>query len=236
MDKSKFLQTRELVMRLTKKPLTSLKSHQKLSLSHNLLDDRRIRGKESEVVNLEIKGMRPMEMMQIDTPALLIDRDIMMDNLKEMQTYADKEKVKLRPHIKTHKMPQLAKLQEELGAEGITVAKIGEAEVMAKHGLKDIFIANQIVGDIKLKRIRKLAETIDISFGIDSLEHVQAIEKVFAKSHKKAQILIEIEVGENRSGVIEMKDFQQLLDAIKKSDHVAFKGIFSHEGHAYKAD
>jgi D-serine deaminase-like pyridoxal phosphate-dependent protein len=90
-----------------------------------------------------------MKFVELDTPALLIDKNIMMDNLQFMQNYADKNKVNLRPHTKTHKMPKLAKLQEELGAKGITVAKVGEAEVMAKNGLTNIFIANEIVGEAK---------------------------------------------------------------------------------------
>lgn len=68
---------------------------------------------------------------QIDTPALLIDKDIMMENLRFMQDKANQYHVNLRPHIKTHRMPELAKLQMQEGAVGITVAKVGEAEVMA---------------------------------------------------------------------------------------------------------
>jgi D-serine deaminase-like pyridoxal phosphate-dependent protein len=77
-----------------------------------------------------------MKITDLDTPSLLIDREIMEDNIKFMQSYADKYGVNLRPHTKTHKMPKLAKLQEEAGAKGIAVAKVGEAEVMAGHGLR----------------------------------------------------------------------------------------------------
>ncbi|MFS0654969.1 D-TA family PLP-dependent enzyme [Bacillus sp. 179-C3.3 HS] len=177
-----------------------------------------------------------MTYQELDTPALLIDQQVMMDNLVAMQQYADRQQVKLRPHTKTHKTPRLARLQEELGASGITVAKVGEAEVMAENGLTDIFIANQIVGEKKLKRIRKLAETIQISFGIDCVEHVLQIEEVFRGAEKKAEVLIEIEVGEGRSGVIEESDFRQLLNAIKACDVIHLKGIFSHDGHTYQAE
>ena len=177
-----------------------------------------------------------MKFVELETPALLIDQEIMMDNLKYMQNYADEQSVQLRPHTKTHKIPTIAKLQEELGAKGITVAKVGEAEVMAKHGLTDIFIANQIVGKSKIERIRKLAETIEISFGIDDLYHVKEIEAVFEGAKKKAQVVVEIEVGENRSGVIEESAFRTLLESIKASKNVEFKGVFSHDGHSYKAE
>ncbi|WP_427127865.1 D-TA family PLP-dependent enzyme (plasmid) [Priestia megaterium] len=177
-----------------------------------------------------------MRYYELDTPALLIDRKIMMDNLSSMQKYADKYKVNLRPHTKTHKAPSLAKLQEEIGAKGITVAKVGEAEVMAKNGLKNIFIANEIVGKSKIERIRTLSETIDISFGIDSVYQVNEIEEVFEDAEKKAQVLVEIEVGEERSGVIGESDFRTLLEAVKSCKNVELKGIFSHDGHSYKAE
>ncbi len=176
-----------------------------------------------------------MKVKDLDTPSLLIDREIMMDNIHHMQSFANKYNVHLRPHTKTHKMPALAKLQVEAGAKGIAVAKVGEAEVMAENGLNDIFIANQIVGEQKLNRIKKLAETIDISFGVDNIEQIEMIEKVFSDSNKPAQVLIEIEVGENRSGVIEEKDYIELVEYIKNCSHVYLKGIFSHDGNTYKA-
>ena len=87
-----------------------------------------------------------MNYLELDTPALIIDRDVMMRNIRDMQAHADHCGVSLRPHTKTHKMPALAKLQREAGCKGIAVAKIGEAEVMAENGLDDIFIANEPVG------------------------------------------------------------------------------------------
>lgn len=169
----------------------------------------------------------------LDTPALIIDRERLISNINFIQAYANKYRVALRPHTKTHKMPYLAKLQLKAGASGITVAKVGEAEVMAKEGIEDIFIANQIVGHIKLERIKALARKMNISFGIDSIEHVREIERVFEGENKKAQVLIEIEVGENRSGIIKEEDFINLLNYIKTCTNVHLKGIFSHEGHSY---
>ena len=96
-----------------------------------------------------------MKYTELDTPALLVDRDIMMDNLRFMQDYADRQGVALRPHTKTHKTPAITKLQEELGAKGITVAKVGEAEVMAENGLRDIFIAQVEHLDGEIRRLRQ---------------------------------------------------------------------------------
>ncbi len=94
-----------------------------------------------------------MNYRELDTPALLIDREIMTENIEGMQQYADEQKVFLRPHTKTHKSPELAKLQLEAGARGIAVAKVGEAEIMAENGIRDIFVANEVVGRKKLGRI-----------------------------------------------------------------------------------
>ncbi len=178
----------------------------------------------------------PMHYTELDTPSLLIDRAILESNLRFMQDYADAQGVALRPHTKTHKMPAIAMMQMELGAAGIAVAKVGEAEVMAEHGLRDILIANEIVGETKLRRIRALAERgVDIVFGVDCPEQVEAAQRVFSGASIPAQISIEIEVGENRSGIIEEADFHALLDCIAACPDVHLRGLFSHDGNSYSA-
>lgn len=172
---------------------------------------------------------------QIDTPALLIDEDLMIENLRFMQKKANKFRVNLRPHIKTHRMPELAKLQLQGGAVGITVAKVGEAEIMAEHGINDIFIANEIVGISKLERIKALAEKITIRLGVDNQKQVDQLEQVFKTANMPIEVLIELEVGEDRSGVITDAQLIHLAKYIQKQEKVVLKGIFSHEGHTYKA-
>jgi len=172
---------------------------------------------------------------QLDTPALLIDEAIMRGNIFAMQEKADKAGVRLRPHTKTHKMPELAKLQVASGASGITVAKVGEAEVMAEHGLQDIFIANEVVGTSKLERIRELSRRIAIRLGVDNAFQVDQLQEVFRDEVHPIEVLIEIETGENRSGVISDGQLIQLAKHIMGKTKVALKGAFSHEGHSYKA-
>lgn len=176
-----------------------------------------------------------MNYKELDTPSLLIEKEIMLNNIKLMQEYANKNNVNLRPHTKTHKMPYLAKIQEKYGCKGITVAKVEEAEVMASEGIKDIFIANEIVGKIKLEKIIELSKKITISFGIDSIPQVKMIEEIFGEKEVVANVLIEIEVGENRSGIIEKEDFIELIKFIKKCRYIHLKGIFSHDGNSYNA-
>lgn len=176
-----------------------------------------------------------MKYLNLDTPSLLIDKNIMIDNCKRMQTYANTSNVNLRPHTKTHKMSKLALIQVDMGAKGIAVAKVGEAEVMAKNGLKDIFIANEIIGISKLSRIKKLSETINICFGLDSIDGANMINQVFSENCRPAEVLIEIEVGENRSGIIKESDYIDLLNHLKKCNNINLKGIFSHDGNSYAA-
>lgn len=173
---------------------------------------------------------------QIDTPALLLDYDLTLSNIRHIQQMANKRGVKLRPHIKTHKMPFFAKIQCKEGATGIACAKVGEAEVMAKNGIKDIFIANEIVGELKYERIKKLNKKINISIGVDNKFQIDQIDKVFKNEEKPLKVLIEYEVGENRSGIITDEQLVDLVKYIRTKNTVSLIGIFSHEGNTYKSE
>lgn len=172
----------------------------------------------------------------LETPSLLIDRDVALANIEMMQKKADSLGLKLRPHIKTHRMPYFAKLQMEAGACGIACAKIGEAEVMAANGIGDIFIANEVIGEDKYERLRELSRHIHVRIGIDNEVQLGQMEKVFAAEERPLEVLIEYEVGEVRTGVTNDEQLIRLVNAIKQCRHVVLKGIFSHEGHTYKAD
>ncbi len=172
----------------------------------------------------------------LPTPCLLIDRDRALDNIRMMQEKADRLGLKLRPHIKTHRMPYFAALQIEAGAAGIACAKLGEAEVMADAGVRDIFIANELIGVDKFERLRALHRRIHVRVGIDNETQLAQMERVFAEESAPLEVLIEYEVGEVRTGVVEDEQLVGLVEAIKRCKHVALKGVFSHEGHTYKAD
>ncbi|MGX8796706.1 alanine racemase [Fusibacter sp. JL298sf-3] len=177
-----------------------------------------------------------MKISELTTPTLLVDIDKVLENCEHMQRYAQEQGVQLRPHAKTHKMPFFAQKQIALGASGVAVAKVSEAESMARHGVKDIFIANEIVGSSQLECLKQLNKRIELSFGVDCVDHIKKIDQAFKYSRKPAQILIEIEVGEERSGVVEEEAFLELLAAIKQTKNVCLKGVFSHDGHSYEAE
>lgn len=138
-----------------------------------------------------------MKIYELDTPSLIIDRERLECNLADMVAYARKNNVALRPHTKTHKMPEIPKMQLAAGSTGIAVAKVGEAEVMFAAGIKDILIANEPVGRIKWERIAKMAAAgAEISFGVDCPEQVAGAEAVFAVAGVTVSVQVEIEVGD----------------------------------------
>jgi len=129
--------------------------------------------------------VKDSNIFDIDTPALLIDLDGVEKNLDTMQKKADASSALLRPHIKAHKIPELARTQVRLGAVGITASKVSEAEVMADAGIKDIFIANQIVTTTKLKRLAALSKRVNISVGLDSASGKKSFPMYFQPPKKK---------------------------------------------------
>src|ERR1700677_2511255 len=99
-------------------------------------------------VELPVKSLA-----EIDTPSLLLDADALRENIRTMSSFFATKRSRLRPHFKSHKCSRIAHMQLEAGAVGITCAKLGEAEVLADAGVKDILIANEIVGPIKINRL-----------------------------------------------------------------------------------
>src|SRR5215813_5528424 len=109
-----------------------------------------------------------MHVSEIDTPRLLVDLDILERNLRRVADYTRQHDLRLRPHTKTHKSTLLAKRQLELGAVGLTVAKVGEAEVMLGAAPSDLLVAYPIVGRAKLDRLMEVARRTRVTIGLDS--------------------------------------------------------------------
>ncbi|MBN9026294.1 MAG: alanine racemase, partial [Rhizobiales bacterium] len=132
----------------------------------------------------------------------MVDLDRAEANLQRAQDYADAHGVRLRPHIKTHKLPFFAKRQLELGAIGITCQKLGEAEVMADAGIEDIFLPYNIIASEKLYRLKELAKRVTLSVTADSAFVVDGYAETFADSaHAPLNVLVECDSGAGRCGV-----------------------------------
>ena len=142
-----------------------------------------------------------MHINDLDTPSVLIDLDRVEANLKRAQDYADAHGLKMRPHIKTHKLPRFAKRQLELGAHGITCQKLGEAEVMAEAGIGDILVTYNIVGAPKLDRLAALHRRITLSVVADSAETIAFYARRFTDAAHPLTVLVECDTGAGRCGV-----------------------------------
>ncbi|WEK50129.1 MAG: D-TA family PLP-dependent enzyme [Candidatus Kaistia colombiensis] len=144
----------------------------------------------------------PRHIDTLQTPCVLVDLDRAEANLQRAQDYADAHGVRLRPHIKTHKLPFFAKRQLELGAIGITCQKLGEAEVMADAGIEDIFLPYNIVAPEKLYRLKELAKRVTLAVTADSAFVVDGYAETFADSaHAPLNVLVECDSGAGRCGV-----------------------------------
>lgn len=167
----------------------------------------------------------------LDTPALLIDLDAFERNIAAMaRDIADRGSA-WRPHAKAHKCPAIAHKLLAAGAIGITVAKVGEAEVFAAAGISDILIANQIVGPIKTRRLAALARHADVIVAVDDLANVDAIDRAAAEAGSRPRIVIEVDTGMARAGVPAGSAAVALAEAISSRRHVRFAGVMSWEGH-----
>ncbi len=169
---------------------------------------------------------------ELDTPSLLIDVDAMERNLRKMADFSAASGVNVRPHIKTHKCTTLAKMQLQTGAQGLTCAKLGEAEVMAHAGIRDLLIANQIVGPIKIARLVELAKMSDVITAVDSLENAREISGFAEAEGLRVNLVIEVDTGMGRCGVPPGEPTLQLARQLVALPGVNFRGLLGYEGHA----
>lgn len=142
-----------------------------------------------------------MNIHELDTPCLILDLDIMERNLRRFQDYFDQHAIGFRPHIKTHKIPALAHRQLALGAVGITCQKLGEVEVMADAGIRDILLFYNIVGQAKLDRLIRLARRTDLVVTVDNLVVAQGISDAAVAAGITVDVLAEMGGPNNRTGV-----------------------------------
>lgn len=164
----------------------------------------------------------------LDTPCVLIDIDRVEANLARAQAYADSHGLRLRPHIKTHKLPRFAKRAMDLGAVGITVQKLGEAEVFAEAGIGPIFLPYNIIGPAKLARLRALHARVDISVTADSAEAVEGLSRAFAESPNPLTVLVECDTGMGRCGVQSPEAALALAGKIANSPGLRFGGLMTY--------
>jgi hypothetical protein len=159
----------------------------------------------------------------LETPAVVVDLDVLSSNLRRLAVYALEHALQVRPHTKTHKIPAIARMQTDSGCHGITVAKSGEAEVMAAAGLNNILIAYPIFGEGKLKRLAALAMARTITVAVDNLVTAEAISLAAEATGAVIRLLVEIDVGMRRCGVGSPEEAVRLALAIEYLPNVRFR-------------
>ena len=173
----------------------------------------------------------PLLVSDLETPAVVVDLDVMERNLSRMAEYCRSQDLSLRPHTKSHKIPDLAKRQLSHGARGITVAKIGEAEVMLGSGITDILLAYPIIGKGKAEKLAGLATRANITVALDSLEAAQAISNEASAKNVRISVLLELDVGFKRCGIADEDEAVTLAQKIAGLTNVDFKGLMFYPGH-----
>ncbi len=170
-----------------------------------------------------------MSYLEVETPAVLIDVELAEANVRKFQDYCNQHALNVRPHIKTHKIPELAKLQMKAGAVGINCQKIGEAEIMAEQGLDDILITFNILGDAKLRRLRALSDKVSsLAVTADSSTVVRGLSSMFADAVKPLGVLVECDTGGHRCGRQSPQDAFDLAQEISALPGLRFGGLMTY--------
>ncbi|MGC2399320.1 MAG: alanine racemase [Acidobacteriaceae bacterium] len=174
-----------------------------------------------------------MRKSEIPTPALLVDMDAMEANLKRMADFFAEGPCRLRPHYKNHKCVALARRQLAHSAVGITCATLGEAEALARNGIWNILLANEIADPVQIERFLQLAQVTDIVVGIDNERAVTAMAKASARANVLLQVVVDVDTGMGRCGVPPGEPALALAQ-LATAQGMRVRGLTGYEGHCVR--
>jgi len=174
-----------------------------------------------------------MQYQELSTPMLTVDLDALERNLGRVADLCRRQGVGLRPHTKTHKSVEVSRLQLAQGAVGLTVAKVGEAEVMADAGFDDILVAFPIMGAEKLRRLATIARARRLLVSLDSESAAQELSRAAAAQNVTIGVLVEFDAGGRRCGLDPGPDLVVLAKAIEKLPGLKFRGLMSYFGNVW---
>ncbi|HEY0753803.1 MAG TPA: DSD1 family PLP-dependent enzyme [Ktedonobacteraceae bacterium] len=168
----------------------------------------------------------------LDTPAMLVDLTLMEANISRLMGQFRGSKVQVRPHLKTVKSADLARLLLAAGAVGGCVAKVSEAEVMLREGIDDLLITTEIVGKPKLERlVRLVQQSTRLKVVVDSLAGAQALNQAMHEAGQHIDVLLDLNLGQNRCGVLPGAEALRLAHSLRALDHLHLRGVQGYEGH-----
>ena len=168
----------------------------------------------------------------IDTPALVLELDAFEANLARMADFVRGSRVRLRPHAKSHKCPEIAKRQIALGAVGICAQKTSEAEAFVDAGVGDVLVSNEVVGRAKLDRLARLAKRAKVSVCCDDAANARDISAAARAAGSTLDVLIEVDVGQHRCGVEPGEPAAALAKEIASLPGLRFAGLHAYHGGA----
>jgi len=166
-----------------------------------------------------------MRIEELDTPALVVDLDKLEANIAKLQSYLSSHGIANRPHIKTHKIPEIAHMQIRAGAVGVTCQKLGEAEVMADAGIRDIFIPYNLLGEQKLARLARLMQRATVSVAADSEVTARGLSEAARHAGRQLTVLVEFDAGAHRCGVQSPHEAAALARCIANLPGLTFGGL-----------
>ncbi len=164
---------------------------------------------------------------ELETPVPVIDIDVVARNLGRWQARCDEKGLANRPHIKTHKLAPLAKAQIEMGAKGITVQKLGEAEVMAEAGITDMLLTFNVVGRHKLERLAALMRRTAIKVVADNASVLEGLSHAALAAGRSLEVMVECDTGAARNGVQSPEAAADLARAIDSTAGLSFAGLMT---------
>ncbi len=173
-----------------------------------------------------------MTLIEVDTPALLLDLDAFEANLDRLDASLAGTQVHVRPHSKSHKCPEIALRQMAHGAVGVCCQKVTEAEAMVAGGIPNVLISNEVVGPRKVQRLVSLAQHARVSVLVDDAANVAALNTAAMSAGTTLDVLIEVNVGANRCGVEPGEPALALAKAVNACDSLHFRGIHAYQGAA----
>ena len=177
-----------------------------------------------------ISGIGPVTLREVDTPALLLDLDVMERNLAKMARLFSAGQTRLRPHYKNHKCLALARRQIDAGAIGMTCATLAEAEALVQGGITDILVSSELAGDRKIGRYVDLARQVDIKTVVDNPRAAAALGAAGKAKGRRLGVLVNVNVGQNRTGIA---PGEPVLDLARKilAEGLWLRGLMGYEGH-----
>ncbi|MFI5356994.1 MAG: alanine racemase [Opitutales bacterium] len=176
----------------------------------------------------------PDSIHDLATPVVLLDRARMEHNIRSMQADCDAHGVQLWPHIKTHKMVEVAHRQLTAGARGLTCAKIGEAEAMLSSGVKRIFIAHSLVDVRAAPRLAELADQLEeLRVAATSPAQAEALVRVAREVGQTMKVMLAVDTGLHREGVRDVAAAREVAAIVAGCPHLELAGLYTHEGQSY---